>query len=133
MDISGTVRGAIGGYSATPKPVEAGGAKFVPSSVSVPVKTPEPVQVNQSAVAEVTPEVIDKQRADAVAQAATVVRDYFAVSDTRFTIFKNGSGEFITKFTSLRDGSITYFPEPELFKLYGKISGGSSSLFKTNA
>ena len=64
---------------------------------------------------------------------STVVRqsfqDVFAVSDTTFTIFKDSSGQYITRFTSLRDGSVTYIPEPDILK----FSGGSSTYFEVHA
>jgi hypothetical protein len=47
----------------------------------------------------------------------------FPVRDNRFTIFKDSiSGQYITRFTSLRDGSVTYVPEPDIMRLSGSKS-----------
>jgi hypothetical protein len=47
--------------------------------------------------------------------------DFFAVRDTRFTIFKDSvTGQYITRFTSLRDGSVTYVPEPDILRASGR-------------
>ncbi len=43
-------------------------------------------------------------------------RNYFVVGDSTFTIFKDMSGQFVTRFTSLRDGKVTYIPEPAVLE-----------------
>jgi hypothetical protein len=55
-------------------------------------------------------------------------KDVFVVGDSRFTIFKDVSGQFITRFTSLRDGTVTYVPEPDILR----FSGGKDSYFQVN-
>jgi hypothetical protein len=53
----------------------------------------------------------------------SVEANIYAVRDNRFTIFKDSvSGQYITRFTSLRDGSVTYVPEPDILR----ASGGKS-------
>lgn len=59
----------------------------------------------------------EAQRYAKVKAAAEVVKNTYAVSDTRFTIFKDSTGDYVTKFTSLRDGTVKYFPEKTLFEL----------------
>ncbi|TAF14749.1 MAG: hypothetical protein EAZ74_03180 [Alphaproteobacteria bacterium] len=44
------------------------------------------------------------------------VRDIYVVGDSRFTIFKDMQGRFITRVTSLRDGTVTYIPEGDIMK-----------------
>lgn len=63
--------------------------------------------------------VAEQQRFAAVQQAARGVANVYIVSDSRFTIFKDSSGQYITRFTSLRDGRVTYIPEPDLIRLSG--------------
>lgn len=41
-------------------------------------------------------------------------KDIYAVGDTRFAIYKDTSGQFVTRFTSLRDGKVSYIPEPDM-------------------
>ncbi len=69
------------------------------------------------------PQVAEQRREEAVQRMAQEIANVFVVSDKTFSIFKDGGGQYITRFTSLRDGRVTYIPEPELFKLAG--SAGS--------
>ena len=46
----------------------------------------------------------------------SILADIYAVSDSKFTIFKDASGQYITRITSLRDGRVTYIPEPEVLE-----------------
>jgi hypothetical protein len=49
-------------------------------------------------------------------------KDTFAVRDTSFTIFKDKEGQYITRFTSLRDGSVTYVQEKDVMAAEGLSS-----------
>lgn len=72
---------------------------------------PQPVQQSR------TEEAGDQQLAQAEARRIERVEqaaDTFVVSDQRFTIFKDTTGQLITRFTSLRDGTVTYVPESNL-------------------
>lgn len=40
--------------------------------------------------------------------------EVFAVRDNKFSIYKDATGQFVTRFTNLRDGSVTYIPEPDM-------------------
>ena len=67
------------------------------------------------------------RREQAVRQAANT----FVISDQRFTIYKDLSGQFVTRFTSLRDGKVTYIPEPDVLSWLnqsGKNEGPTLSL-----
>lgn len=76
--------------------------------------TPEHVKVEFEQV----PKTADEARFREVKAAAKAVKEQsFVVSDTRFTIFKDFNGDYVTKFTSLRDGSVKYFPEKTLFEI----------------
>ena len=70
-------------------------------------------------------QAVEQKRADAVKAASQQAAETFVVSDHSFTIFKDATGQYITRFTSLRDGKVTYIPEPNIFKMGN--SGGSSS------
>lgn len=61
----------------------------------------------------------EQQRVARVQQMARDVANVYVVSDRTFTIFKDTSGQYITRFTSLRDGRVTYIPEPDLIRLSG--------------
>lgn len=53
-----------------------------------------------------------------VAAIQKVAPDVYPVSDRSFTIFKDESGQYITRYTSLRDGKVTYIPEIRLLQLF---------------
>lgn len=66
------------------------------------------------------PESADQQRLQMVQRLSQKISDIFVVSDRTFTIFKDPSGQYITRFISLRDGKVTYIPEPNLFRMGGE-------------
>lgn len=93
----------------------------VPSSAPVAQK-PEasfvPIGAGDSEIFD--PQVAEQQRFQTVQRLSQQVADVFVVSDRTFTIFKDVSGQYVTRFTSLRDGKVTYIPEPNLFRLGGE-------------
>lgn len=64
-------------------------------------------------------------RFEAVKKAARQIQaDSYPISDVRFTIYKEKTGDdfiFVTRFTSLRDGKVTVVPEQSM--LAGKEGG----------
>lgn len=62
----------------------------------------------------------EQQRLQTVQRLSQKVADVYVVSDRTFSIFKDTSGQYVTRFTSLRDGRVTYVPEPNLVKLGGE-------------
>lgn len=76
------------------------------ASVDVPAKPTLEVQASQ----------VKDAGYEAVKQAAEALKSTFVVSDVRFTIFKDVAGDYVTRFTSLRDGSVKYFPQKSLFE-----------------
>lgn len=75
----------------------------------------------------------EQQRLDTVVQAASTFKNIYAVSDITFSIFKDTSGQFVTRFTSLKDGSITYIPEPDISRFVETNQSRSESLIKIQA
>jgi hypothetical protein len=61
----------------------------------------------------------EQRRFETVKRLAEDIANVFVIGDQRFTIFKDSTGQYITRFTSLRDGRVTYIPEPQLFKMHG--------------
>ncbi|NDF11477.1 MAG: hypothetical protein EB060_01495 [Proteobacteria bacterium] len=49
----------------------------------------------------------------------------YAVSDSRFTIYKDKDGVYHTRITNLRDGTVTVVPEPDLYAQLGSHHNGS--------
>jgi type II secretory pathway pseudopilin PulG len=66
----------------------------------------------------------EQRRFEAVQKAAQQIANPYVVGDQRFTIYKDATGQYITRFTSLIDGKVTYIPEPQLLKGQG---GGAPS------
>jgi len=84
----------------------------------------------ESSEANVEPRTREEERFAAVEEAARnfAVANHYPVSDVRFTIYKDhavNSDDFIyvTRFTSLVDGTVTVVPEPSLFVSAGKDAG----------
>lgn len=51
------------------------------------------------------------------AAAQLVASNPYPVSDQRFTIYKDVAGDYVTRFTSLVDGSVKYYPEKSLYEI----------------
>ncbi|MFO0388219.1 MAG: hypothetical protein ACK502_00665 [Alphaproteobacteria bacterium] len=106
-------------------PTQAGKSTPVLPKSSAPV-----LQAPKEASApEFDAKVAEQKRYEAVQQMARTANTY-VVSDRTFTIFKDSSGQYITRFTSLRDGRVTYIPEPDLAKMSGSGSGLSTVSIK---
>ncbi len=102
-------------------------APVVPRSVEQPAQPkPERVEVAPKILAVEKTELraSEEQRVSAVREAALrAQRENYPVRDTTVAIFKDASGQYITRFTSLRDGTVTYVPEPNLLR---RFSAGSA-------
>lgn len=101
-------------------------------SGSLPVYTPPTGVSTRGASAPVLPQKIavepqvsqqvpdtktaEDKRLEQVQRAAEATANTYVVSDVRFTIYKDNTGQYITRFTNLRDGKVTYIPEPDLIK-----------------
>lgn len=116
---------AAGGSRQTALP-----ASTVGGNATVELPLPAPVPQPQQYV-EVPTAQLDEQRMEALKQAVAAVlpRFFFPVTDVRFTMFKDPSGQIVTKFTSLVTGEVSQIPEPELLKSFS----GSGSLVTTVA
>lgn len=94
-------------------------------SVDVPIDLP----INPAPVKE--PRVTF---ADVQAAAQVVASNPYPVSDQRFTIFKDIAGDYVTRFTSLVDGSVKYYPQKTLFEMVQVLKGKiSAPTIDTNA
>lgn len=94
------------------------------SSTDIQVAQKQPEQVPESLPTtpseSSTPHDAEQQRYDQVLNASqTVAGNTYAVSDKSFTIFKNTDGQYVTRYTSLRDGKVTYVPEQTLVQIIG--------------
>ncbi len=94
----------------TPLPIRS---EAVESTLPVPTTAPSQTQIEaQIAHAE--------QRREA---ALRDIANKYVLGDTRLSMFyKDLSGQYVTRFVNLRDGKVTYIPEPRL-----AIGGGGNS------
>ena len=107
------------------------GIKTPPIIIKPAVSVPSPAPVAQKPEASFVQvggsggdgfdlQIAEQQRLQQVRRLSQQVADFFVVSDRTFTIFKDVSGQYVTRFTSLRDGKVTYIPEPNLVRLGGE-------------
>ena len=82
-------------------------------TLPAPAATVLPAQVSFNAQA------AEQKRVETIQQTAQQIANTFILGDQSFAIFKDMTGQYITRFTNLRDGKVTYIPEPTLFKLGG--------------
>ncbi len=101
---------------------------------STPVQVSEPApqeQVQFPAVAGATDPTASTQespqelQSQATLQAALSFKNVYAVSDKEFSIFKDATGTYITRYVSLRDGTVTYEPQPQYVKPHQTASNGA--------
>ncbi len=108
------------------------GGGYVPSQ-SLPGARSADIQVGKKQVEETilpslpasgqnaanVPALAEQKRYEKVVLASqNMFKDVFVVSDKNFSIFKDASGQYITRYTSLRDGRVTYIPEPKLLQAF---------------
>lgn len=117
----------MGGYPVpTSLPVRKEGA-----GAMISVKSDDPVAMQPPAKEQVAYDAgkSETARFENMRQAAQIMQaDIYAVSDSKFAIYKDGSGQFVTRFTNLRDGSVTYYPEPEVLQYMEKMGAKLQSL-----
>lgn len=117
-----------------------GGAPTAPAlparSADFPVRTQE-TDTGTASVPQVeipANDAIEAQRLANVQRAAeSMFKDIFVVSDARFTIYKDGSGQYITRYTSLRDGKVTYIPEPNMLQYMERQQAARQALLEIQA
>ena len=120
------------GLPALPRPASTG-LKPTGGEGGLIKSVPQP-QILPSGQADAVPDVavIERKREAAVRHSAQQLANVYVVSDLRFTIFKDSTGQYITRFTSLRDGKVTYIPEPSLLS-QTHSSGGNAQLLQIEA
>ncbi|MDG1286028.1 MAG: hypothetical protein P8P30_00510 [Rickettsiales bacterium] len=119
----------ISGVNAQPSNPVFSGAKKAEAVKEVAPQTqnvqPDKVVSQEQQVQDV--QRTERQRLDTVVRAASQFKNTYAVSDTTFSIFKDSSGQFVTRFTSLKDGSVTYIPEPDIERFIASNNARHSS------
>ncbi len=87
---------------ATPLPIRSEAA-----GVTLPIHNDQPTQAD-----------LDVKIAQAEQRRVSFIKDIankYVLGDTRLSMFyKDFSGQYVTRFVNLRDGKVTYIPEPSL-------------------
>lgn len=102
----------------TPQPLPSAHSADTPavkSTDNIHVSAPPAVRAPAPADIDIT-SAEEKRYQQLVHAAQSFFKDVYAVSDTTFTIFKDSTGQYITRFTNLRDGKVTYIPEPKILQ-----------------
>ncbi len=94
------------GYTPATGKIPASASVALPQETTTPVPLTDSVQSASDQVSKA-----EQQRFQAMQQASQTA--VMPLGDRRFTIFKDSNGQYITRYTSLKDGRITYVPEPE--------------------
>jgi len=124
-----TINLQTGGYSAPQilPGAHSADTQFVKKQEKLSVPTPGQAKAEKPISAE-------QRRYENVLQAAqSVFKDVFVVSDKNFSIFKDSSGQYVTRYTSLRDGRVTYIPEPQLLRRFEDQQSASSNIVEIQA
>lgn len=127
----------IGSVASTGQSIANQGQHVVrPSSADVTTVNKsdyEKAPVKIQAVDKVDIASIDQKRGEAIQQAVRhAFSDVYAVSDTSFTIYKDSKGEYVTRVRSLRDGSVAYYPEPEMLNKLHSVGIDLTGLVQVN-
>lgn len=130
MEIS-PVPQSVSTQNLAPQPQVTGGSKdntILPQHQAV-----QPVQ-KQETENKIDLKAADDHRYRQVKKAAHVFNNVFVVSDKTFTIFKDAkSGQYVTRYTSLRDGKVTYIPEPDILSYMAAHDAAREALVKIEA
>lgn len=130
MDISGITQKSLPQFNNSTSEATAGAKAATMNPVKRSDTVSEPVKIPQ--IEEVNLKQVDEKRFNAIKK--TIERETSSggtmISDSRFTIFKDSkSGQYITRFTNLQNGAVTYVPEPDILKL----AGSSDAYFEFQA
>lgn len=101
-----------GGYQPPPSLPGARGADIQVGQKQLKQDAVLPVPVPSQGPA-TAPSAEENRYEKVLAAARAVAKDAYPISDMSFTIFKDTSGQYVTRYTSLRTGQVTYIPEPQ--------------------
>ncbi len=110
MSTIGITQPGLQSIPALSVPVQAVAAAGLPAAqpdLDNPVVIPQTIDIQGA----------ERKRVETLQKAAQQIANVFVLGDQSFSLFKDATGQYITRFTSLRDGKVTYIPEPTLFKL----------------
>lgn len=93
------------------------------------VSLPDPT--SQAAKAAQTSE---EQRYEQVVLASKhMFKDVYPLGDKTLTFYKDANGQYVTRYTSLRDGRVTYVPELRLLQAFDASQRARKSIIEIQA
>lgn len=113
MDALGTIKPVV----TTPSPVKSAPVLPAPSQSKATVVLPNEVERYDSGQAEA-------RRLEALANAARNAPQ--PLGSQVFTMFKDSSGQMVTRFRDTNSGKVTYIPEPQLLRMAANTGGSQS-------
>lgn len=111
--------GAIKPAAPTTLPVKASAVLPAPNS------QPSTTSLVQEVV-QYDAKMADARRQEALANAARNAPQ--PLGSQVFTMFKDSTGQIVTRFRDTNSGKVTYIPEPQLLRMAGNSSGAESLL-----
>ena len=115
--------------------VALGSLPAKPAEIALPLPSvPTALQHVQVQTAHVSDQAIQEamqEKTKSLKQtiAAVLPRFYSPVGDVRFTIFKDASGQYITKITNIFSGESTQVPEPKILEMISTSGIGAQGNF----
>lgn len=128
-----TINLQTGGYT-PPQPLPGARSADVQSGYSKPSNENVTLPPQAEPASEVKQPSSDDARYEKIAAAVRKVSaNIYPVSDKNFTIFKDASGQYITRYTSLRDGRVTYIPEVKMLQMFESQYTGAKAALEITA
>ena len=129
MDTMMVQMGMPMGGSSVPESVPTSG---VGKGEALPLRKPEAKPQTKPAEEQVAYDAssTDKTRYENMERASQMFKDIYVVSDTKFSIYKDFTGQFVTRFTNLRDGTVSYIPEPDMMRYLEQRGKARKALLK---
>jgi|NOAtaT_7_FD_contig_123_55556_length_1337_multi_3_in_0_out_2_1 hypothetical protein len=115
MDALGAIK------PAAPAPVSVKASAVLPAPSAQPATTALVQEVVQYDA-----KIAEAKRQEALASAARNAPQ--PLGSQVFTMFKDSTGQIVTRFRDTNSGKVTYIPEPQLLRMAGNSSGAESLL-----
>lgn len=84
-------------------------------AAAAPLPAPRPA-ADVPAPVDVQMATAEQRRYEAIKKASQDAPNVYPLGDRTFTIFKDSSGQYVTRYYSQRTGQVSYVPEPEVLK-----------------
>jgi hypothetical protein len=119
MDALGSIKPVV----SAPVPVKA--AAVLPKPVAIQASAPL-VGSNATAVPGLDTQLVEAKRQEVLVNAARNAPQ--PLGSQIFTMYKDATGQVITRFRDTNSGRVTYIPEPQLLRIANSGNGAQSLL-----